>query len=96
MEHASARAVFNVGGGEVVSLNEAIELMEELTGPRLEGCHRDPARGGALRTSAHTRRIRTELGWRPHSSLTAGLVAHLAANDLEVSLPAAAPVARVS
>ncbi len=96
MELAPAGAVFNVGGGEIVSLNKAIDLIEELAGRRLEVCRQSPARGDAYKTSADTSRIRAELGWRPHTSLAAGLVAQLRASGLEVSPSAAAPVLRIS
>jgi nucleoside-diphosphate-sugar epimerase len=69
---------FNIGGGEIVSLNRVIGMLEELTGckARLE---RQAARPGDQRhTAAHTEKARRVLGYNPATSLADGLRAQVA------------------
>jgi UDP-glucuronate 4-epimerase len=66
---------YNVGGALEASMNETIELLEEISGRTLD-VHRHPAvAGDQRRTSADTARIRCELGWEPRVSLADGLAA---------------------
>ncbi len=68
---------FNIGGGEIVTLNRVIGMLEELTGckARLE---RQPARPGDQRhTAANTEKARRVLGYNPATSLAAGLQAQV-------------------
>jgi nucleoside-diphosphate-sugar epimerase len=85
MERARPGTVLNVGGGEIVSLNEAIDLCERLAGRRLEVRYRDLGHGEVIRTSADTGRIRAELGWRPRTSLLEGLAAQLRSVGIDVA-----------
>jgi nucleoside-diphosphate-sugar epimerase len=65
--------VFNVGGGEVVSIAEVIRKMERLTG-RTAKIVRHPERKGDQRhTGADVTRIANALGWRPKVTLDEGL-----------------------
>ena len=69
---------FNIGGGEVVSLNRVIAMLEELTGckARLE---RQTVRPGDQRhTAANTEKARRVLGYNPATSLAEGLRAQVA------------------
>jgi nucleoside-diphosphate-sugar epimerase len=84
MERARPGAVFNVGGGEIVSLNEAIALCERLAGRRLEVRYRDLGHDEVSRTSANTGRIRAELAWRPRTPLPDGLAAQLRSVGIDV------------
>lgn len=69
----SVGQVFNVGGGQVVSLNEAIGLLERLAGRTLS-IRRRPARPGDQRhTAADITRIASVLGYRPSMSVADGL-----------------------
>lgn len=79
MDRAPAGQVYNVGGGREASLREVISLCEQLTGRPLEVHHEGRAAGDVRRTAAETSRIRTELGWRPETSLEAGLEAQIEA-----------------
>ena len=91
MERAPSGAVYNVGGDEVVSLLEAIGLLEALAGRRLDARQGGAAIGDVRRTSADTSRIRAELGWRPSTSLADGIAAQLRAAGLEISAPEPTP-----
>ncbi|HOW97968.1 MAG TPA: NAD-dependent epimerase/dehydratase family protein [Kiritimatiellia bacterium] len=69
---------FNVGGGQVVSLNEVIALLEELTGRRLD-IRRKPARPGDQKhTAADITRIASVLSYQPSTPVREGLQAQLA------------------
>jgi UDP-glucuronate 4-epimerase len=75
MERAPAGAVYNVGGGDEASMLEAIALLEEISGRRLETRHIDAAKGDVARTKADVARIRNALGWQPETPLADGLSA---------------------
>jgi UDP-glucuronate 4-epimerase len=79
MERGSSGMVYNVGGGSETTLNDAIALCEELSGRRLQVVHEAVARGDVRRTGADTSLIRSQLGWRPETSLVEGLAAQVAA-----------------
>jgi UDP-glucuronate 4-epimerase len=64
---------YNVGGALEASLNEAIGILERISGRTLEVERRVAVPGDQRRTSADTTRIRTELGWSPAVSLEDGL-----------------------
>ncbi len=65
--------VYNVGGGEIVTLNKTIELLEDITG-RNARIERHPARPGDQRhTSADIGKIRDQLGYNPAVRVVDGL-----------------------
>lgn len=69
---------FNLGGGEVVTVNQVVALLAELTGeePRIE---RGEARTGDQRsTAADIGKMRRLLGYAPTTSVRDGLAAQLA------------------
>ena len=68
-----AGGVYNVGGGAVCRLDEAIELLAELTGRRPRIDRRPAAPGDVRSTSADTARARAELGFAPAVTLREGL-----------------------
>ena len=66
-------AVYNVGGGERVSLNDVLRRIEDVTGRRL-AVHREAAQKGDMRdTFADTAAARDDLGFRSTVSLDEGL-----------------------
>lgn len=67
--------VYNVGGALEASLNQAIGVLEEIAGRRLEVAREPAVPGDQRRTRADTTRIRTELGWSPSVGLDDGLSA---------------------
>jgi UDP-glucuronate 4-epimerase len=73
MEQAAAGSVYNVGGGQEATMNEAIATLERIAGRSLPVEHAPPVPGDQRRTKADTTRIRDELGWEPRVSLEEGL-----------------------
>jgi UDP-glucuronate 4-epimerase len=68
----------NIGGGRRVSLKEALELIGEATGRRLQVDRRPPLPGDARHTGADGRRGEALLGYRPETDPAAGLAAQVA------------------
>ena len=62
MERGSAGATYNVGGGEEVSVLQALEALASIAGRRLEVV-RSPRGGRRARTAADTSSIEADLGW---------------------------------
>jgi UDP-glucuronate 4-epimerase len=73
---APAGAIYNVGGGEEASLRDAIVLLEELSGRRLDVRYGPPVAGDMRRTRADTALIERELRWRSSTPLRDGLAEH--------------------
>ena len=68
-------AVYNIGGGSRVSMNQVLELIGRLTASPLE-VRREPAQKGDMRdTFADTSRARLDLGFEPRHALDEGLAA---------------------
>ena len=65
--------VYNVGGALEASMNDAIALLERISGRTLDLSREPAVPGDQRRTSADTARIRGELGWEPRISLEDGL-----------------------
>lgn len=76
-EHGERGAVYNIGGGEPVSVLEAIALLEELLDRPVVVEHREAGPGDPRRTEADVTRAARDLGYRPSTSLEAGLAAQL-------------------
>ena len=75
---AALGETFNVGGGEIVSLNGVIRLLEEITG-RTARLERQPPRpGDQLHTSARIEKAQRLLDYRPGTPLAQGLRAQVA------------------
>ena len=65
--------VFNIGGGQIVSLNEVVEMLESLTG-RKANIERKPARpGDQTHTAAHIEKATRLLGYKPVTPVLQGL-----------------------
>ena len=75
LERGAPGAVFNVGGGEEVSMLEAIELLGTISGRRLELIAAPRRLGDQRRTAADTTRIREALGWSASTPFEEGLAA---------------------
>ena len=69
--------VFNVGGGEVVSLNRVIGILEELTGKKAKIERKPPRPGDQKHTAADTGKISRALGYHPATRVLNGLKAQL-------------------
>lgn len=70
-------AVYNVGGGQPVSVLDAVALLEELLDRRLRVEYLDRGPGDPRRTEADITRARRDLGYVPATALADGLAAHL-------------------
>jgi len=68
---------FNIGGGEVISLNETIEILESLTSSRatINGSPSSP--GDQSHTRANIDKAKDLLGYHPSTSVREGLAAQL-------------------
>jgi UDP-glucuronate 4-epimerase len=75
MERGATGNAYNVGGGEEVSVLQAIEALAGVSGRRLDVVRSARREGDATRTAADTARIRTELGWEPRTPFEEGLAA---------------------
>ena len=75
MERGRSGEVYNVGGGEEATMNEALALAERISGRTLDVERTDAAAGDVRRTRADVTKARVELGWVPGTSLEAGLAA---------------------
>ncbi|HET9438013.1 MAG TPA: NAD-dependent epimerase/dehydratase family protein [Gaiellaceae bacterium] len=75
MERADSGAVLNVGGGEEVSMLDAIETLGRISGRRLELVSAPRRLGDSRRTAADTTRIRDALGWEARTPFEEGLAA---------------------
>jgi nucleoside-diphosphate-sugar epimerase len=75
MEGAPGGATYNVGGGEEVSVLQALEALAVVAGRRLEVVRSPRREGDAARTAADTARITSELGWAPQTSFEDGIAA---------------------
>jgi UDP-glucose 4-epimerase len=77
-DHGRVGAVYNLGGGSRVSVNEVLTLIGRVTGRTLDVRREDVQKGDMRDTFADTTRARQELGFAPAFSLEAGLSAESA------------------
>jgi UDP-glucose 4-epimerase len=68
-ERAASSPVFNIGGGARVSLNEAIRMVEEITGRPVARREAERQKGDVRDTFADTSAAERELGFAPRVSL---------------------------
>lgn len=69
-------AVYNVGGGSTVSVNELIASIESITGRSLDVQRSSAQRGDVGHTCADASRARADLGFVPGTPLHEGLARH--------------------
>ena len=74
----SAGEVFNIGGGEEVSVNQVLGILEEKTGKKVSIEHGPRRPGDQRRTVADTSKARKLLGFEPGTTVQDGLAAQLA------------------
>jgi len=75
---AALGEIFNIGGGEVVSLNQVIEILEGITETQARIERRAPRPGDQKHTAANIEKARRILGYVPHTSVVEGLRAQVA------------------
>lgn len=76
-ERGRPGAAYNIGGGESVSMNAILRLIEELLERPVRTERHATVRGDVRRTSANCTRAREELGYAPATPLFNGIAAHL-------------------
>jgi UDP-glucuronate 4-epimerase len=69
--------IFNVGGGEIVSLNRVREMLEDLLGQRIAIEQKPPRPGDQKHTAANIEKIKRLLGYEPRTSVYDGLKAQI-------------------
>jgi nucleoside-diphosphate-sugar epimerase len=74
---AAPGPVLNVGGGREATMAEVIRRITDAAGGTIPITLSDVEPGDVRRTGADTRQARTQLGWSPAVSLSAGLEAEL-------------------
>jgi nucleoside-diphosphate-sugar epimerase len=79
---------FNIAGGGIVSMNEAVSLVEEVTGATIDVERVRPQAGDVRHTGADLSKSRDILGYEPRVSLREGLKAQV--DDVERMLQTAA------
>jgi nucleoside-diphosphate-sugar epimerase len=67
--------VINIGGGSQSSVADALEMIGELAGRKLEVSHQEQRKGDVRDTCADTTRARELMGFRPQTKLAEGLAA---------------------
>lgn len=73
VERGKEGAVYNVGGGSTVTVNQLIEAIEEVSGRRLRVDRQGAQRGDVRDTCADTTSAQTDLGFAPATPLREGL-----------------------
>lgn len=68
-----AGTVMNVAGGSHTSVNEVLQIFEELAGSQLSVARVEAVAGDARQTGGDTSAIRSLLGWQPSVSLREGI-----------------------
>ena len=76
-ENRTKGEVFNLGGGNRVSLNDTLGILEEVMDTGLEVVHEDVQRGDVRDTWAATDDARRFLDWNPKTTLKEGLTEEL-------------------
>jgi UDP-glucose 4-epimerase len=67
----------NIGGGSGVSLNELINLVEEISNKKINIALKDVSLGDAARTGADISRAKQMLNWEPKFALKDGLASQI-------------------
>lgn len=70
---ASIGEVFNIGGGEIVSLNDVIRRLEKLTGRKANVERKPPRPGDQKHTAANIEKARRLLGYNPVTPFDDGI-----------------------
>jgi UDP-glucuronate 4-epimerase len=73
MERGRSGEVYNVGGGDEATMNEAIALAERISERRLDVERVDAATGDVRRTKADVAKAEAELAWSPQTGLEDGM-----------------------
>ncbi len=70
---SSIEGIFNIAGGEQISLNVLVGLLRDLTGSTLDPHYLPPRKGDILHSVADVSRARSKLKFAPEYSIKQGL-----------------------
>jgi UDP-glucuronate 4-epimerase len=87
MGRAPAGTTYNVGGGREATMRDAITLLEDIAGHKLEIVERPAAAGDMRRTAPDVTSIERDLGWRATTALEDGLRAQWEWASVRVAAP---------
>jgi UDP-glucuronate 4-epimerase len=73
MERGRPGEIYNVGGGDEATMNEAIDLAERISGRKLDVERTGTAAGDVRRTRADVSKAAADLAWSPKTPLEAGM-----------------------
>jgi UDP-glucose 4-epimerase len=73
MERGHIGRIYNIGGGSRISLNNTIELLENIIGKKALRDYSNPQKGDVLHTWADTSRAQSDLGFAPRHDIAEGL-----------------------
>lgn len=73
----SVGQTFNIGGGQEVTVNQVLEMLEELSGKKARITHGPPRAGDQKRTVADISKAQQWLGYAPKTAVVEGLRAQL-------------------
>ena len=65
--------IYNIGGGESITVNSLLEILGELTGREIVKEYLDSQNGDVFRTRADLQKSKSILGWAPKVQLKDGL-----------------------
>ena len=65
--------VYNIGGGDRVTVNQVISMLEDIAGKKLEVIYRERQKGDAAHTGSDCKLAEKNLGYKPKVSLREGL-----------------------
>jgi len=65
--------VFNIGGGNRISLNDLISVIEQATGKKAFVRYKETQKGDVVDTLADNSKARQILGWKPHVDIRDGI-----------------------
>jgi len=88
---SDAVGAFNVGTGVETDINTIFQLLKRLTGNSQQDVHGPALPGEQRRSVVDARKIQKAMGWRPQTSLEAGLDATVRYFRQASTAPAAAP-----
>jgi nucleoside-diphosphate-sugar epimerase len=74
----SVGEVFNIGGGEEVTVLQVLEMLQELSGKEVHTTHGPGRPGDQRRTAADISKAQQRLGYAPQTTMLEGLRAQLA------------------
>lgn len=73
LQYARAGEIYNIGGGHIETLNNILNIMEEITQKKIQINYSDKQQGDVYRTNADIKKAKSELNYQPVYNLKEGL-----------------------